>query len=617
MAETVWDLVTKNSTLRDEEGNSLWDHLNNLNQQIEEGNKTCGVPVSTLGASEDPDLNSPILSAQSGLGGIAVSWTYPAINPQAVAHTAVYRNKSAAFESAALVATVGGNYYFDRIDVSIGTEYFYWIQVFSVTGTEGDILGPVSATLQPSAAQLIEILQGKIDNSALNQDLKTEIDTIGDFSSGLSAEEQQRLFGDDVLDQLMAQTRVDLNGVDALIKNEVSQRISSDANILTQINAIGTKTEENEALVTDLSFTVTTETDALASEITTASATAADNLATAQEELIAYADSESAAAKSISTLEITVGENTAAVQETSSVLYGAEGLTAQHMVKTDVNGFISGYGLYNDGNTSAFIVNADLFAIGPGAAAIEAGDVTAEDTKNPFIIGEVNGETQIALNARTLIPDAQITNAMIENNIQSVDYNPGVSGWSISKNIGGNSGYAEFQNVVVRGDVEATSIKANTVAVDTLNIAGNAVTVPVHSNTGSSTYDTNSLQPSLSRHVCHLITCDFGADSSTWPSSVIVMGVGSVITPDTNGTGAMYLSLSEGNNVNSVKGEVAMPFRDGMLPPGCTQWLFGKPTTRFQKYALTGRLQWFGGDTGNISVMRWAYRSLTVIGAKR
>jgi len=81
------------------------------------------------------------------------------------------------------------------------------------------------------------------------------------------------------------------------------------------------------------------------------------------------------------------------------------------------------------------------------------------------------------------IADAAITNVKIGNLIQSTAYTPGSVGWSINKD-----GTAEFQNILARGDIEALSLKANTLmvntgnihdlAVDTLQLAGQAVTLP-------------------------------------------------------------------------------------------------------------------------------------------
>jgi len=63
----------------------------------------------------------------------------------------------------------------------------------------------------------------------------------------------------------------------------------------------------------------------------------------------------------------------------------------------------------------------------------------------------------------------------VGNYIQSSNYAAGSSGWYIRS----YDGYAEFQNIKARGNIEATSIKAGTVnIIDTLMVRGNAITIP-------------------------------------------------------------------------------------------------------------------------------------------
>lgn len=85
--------------------------------------------------------------------------------------------------------------------------------------------------------------------------------------------------------------------------------------------------------------------------------------------------------------------------------------------------------------------------------------------------------------ASVIIGTGHITNAMIGNTIQSSNYS-GTAGWYINKD-----GTAIFNDVYARGDVEATSLKSNTLmvntgnindlAVTTLKIQDNAVVLPV------------------------------------------------------------------------------------------------------------------------------------------
>lgn len=78
------------------------------------------------------------------------------------------------------------------------------------------------------------------------------------------------------------------------------------------------------------------------------------------------------------------------------------GLYTQYTVRLDVNGYVSGFGMANDGNTSSFLVHADTFAVGkPGQTGIY-----------PFVIGTVDGVTAVCI-AKGLIQDASIYSAQI------------------------------------------------------------------------------------------------------------------------------------------------------------------------------------------------------------
>ncbi|MFS3627285.1 phage tail tip protein, partial [Proteus mirabilis] len=80
------------------------------------------------------------------------------------------------------------------------------------------------------------------------------------------------------------------------------------------------------------------------------------------------------------------------------------------------------------------------------------------------------------------IEDGSITNAKIGNVIQSNNYLNGRPSWIINKN-----GFAEFQNIKARGEIEATSGRLKNVVIEEScdilgklkveNLEGNIVTV--------------------------------------------------------------------------------------------------------------------------------------------
>lgn len=74
---------------------------------------------------------------------------------------------------------------------------------------------------------------------------------------------------------------------------------------------------------------------------------------------------QGATATQVGTIQTTVGQNTASIQEVSQ---SVNGLYAQKYIKLDVNGKVAGWGGANDGIESNFIVNFDSFAIGSGGS---------------------------------------------------------------------------------------------------------------------------------------------------------------------------------------------------------------------------------------------------------
>jgi len=132
------------------------------------------------------------------------------------------------------------------------------------------------------------------------------------------------------------------------------------------------------------------------------------------------------------------------IEETKKAVATVNGLSAQWSVKLDINGYISGITQYNDGVSSQFVVQANVFKVVSGT------NLTA-----PFKV--VNGTTYLD---NTIIKDGDITNAKIAS--------LAVTSAKIASLAVDNSKIANL--AVTNGKIAA-------LAVDTLQIAGNAVTV--------------------------------------------------------------------------------------------------------------------------------------------
>ena len=316
----------------------------------------CGTGAGNFPKPGDPDLNSSILTAVARFGGIQLNWTYPDLNAHAVAHTVIYRSGSNDFDTAAQYAVATGNRFFDQNNVEVDTTYYYWIKIVSVNGTEGPVIGPAWATVLPLPDSIVELLVGRIANSLLDQELRTEIARIVGLESSLSVEQQERLFGDSVFSQMLAQYQGQLEALDTLVVNETLERVNADSALVAQLNLLLAQAEDNAAAILV--------------------------------EQGVRADADSATAFSVQTLQTAVDDNLASLQTTQLVL---DGLSAQYMVKTDVNGLVSGFGLYSDSESSDFIMNVNNFAIAtPG-----------DNQEYPFIVGSVNGSPQIVMTVPT------------------------------------------------------------------------------------------------------------------------------------------------------------------------------------------------------------------------
>lgn len=157
----------------------------------------------------------------------------------------------------------------------------------------------------------------------------------------------------------------------AAILSEQTARANADSALSSTISALSaTVTNNNNTLTTRISNEETARANGDAAEASARATLAARvtntetglvsaNAAIANEASV-RASEDSAIASSVSTLQSTVNGNTASIQTQQTVI---NGLAAQYVVKTDVNGRVAGFGLYNTGATSEFIVLANKFAI--------------------------------------------------------------------------------------------------------------------------------------------------------------------------------------------------------------------------------------------------------------
>lgn len=152
------------------------------------------------------------------------------------------------------------------------------------------------------------------------------------------------------------------------------------------------------------------------------------------------------------TLTSSVGDLSASVQNTAKTVAAVNGTVSSlwSMKVETVNGKKVGAGitLGSNGETSDIILYADRFSLFNRNNATAVPVMVAEGNELYIDTARIKNSSLTS----TKIADGSITNAKIGNEIRSNDFVDGSRGWRIAKD-----GSSQFNNVIVRGRVEANS----------------------------------------------------------------------------------------------------------------------------------------------------------------
>jgi hypothetical protein len=225
-------------------------------------------------------------------------------------------------------------------------------------------------------SELLAQLQGRISDIDINANTinaqRIRLDGIAEvvdalkliegvpIATFLKQEQTARIEGDTAL----AQT-IDLIGAKSgdglsFALDLTKVKVSPTESLGTRLQGIDTSLGDNLAAIAAEQTARTTALASVASQLQTLTAITEENAAAITNESTARANADGSLAQQISTLHSTVNGHTASIQTVQQV---TDGLKAQYMVKTDVNGYVSGFGLYNQGSSAQFIILADRFAL--------------------------------------------------------------------------------------------------------------------------------------------------------------------------------------------------------------------------------------------------------------
>ncbi|AVX89975.1 host specificity protein J [Pseudomonas koreensis] len=364
---------------------------------------------------------------------------------------------------------------FTHTGLGFWTNYYYFIRSSNAYGKSAFLYVPAQTSNDVSA--YLAALAGKISKTELGQDVVTEIEKIPGLQAQIDAldnillyDPQKTYLKNDMVQQgqrlYQAVQAVPLNtpppnqaywkdvGQSIEAVNGVAQQVATNTTDINELDGVVTATatslealrassrdDNGEGDLADAlkgwnsTAAIATEskvrasaTEAMAQRQTTLEARVGQNESTITDLDRVVTTTNTANATKINQLGVSVGQNTADIQQTSAAYADTAGkLTTMWSVKMQVNAqgqYVAagiGLGIENTGAglQSQFLVAADRFAVVNGIN----GNLSV-----PFA---VQGG-QVFMNS-AFIMDGAITNAKIGNYISSTNYIAGQQGWILNK----------------------------------------------------------------------------------------------------------------------------------------------------------------------------------------
>jgi predicted phage tail protein len=421
------------------------------------------------------------LTATPLLFGIYLKWGFPA-GAEDTQRTEIWHGPTTSLEAATKLTDLSyPQSDFSMLGLRAGVTLYFWGRLVDRIGNIGPWY-PIGIGVQgqssASAADILEMIAGQITETELGQDLLDEIDKIPDLQAQIDALDGLKGYDPEasyVEYDLVVQGKriyqatgpVQANmpppnpaywldvGQTVETANGLAQQVATNTAEITDLDGVVTaqatafqalrassrddngegdladalKGWTSTAAIASESKVRTSENEAMAQRITTFDAAIDENAANITELEQVVATNESATATKIDQLNVSVGQNAAAIQQTSTAYADTSGkLNTMWSVKMQVTAggqYVAagiGLGIENTGAglQSQFLVSADRFAI---VNTIAGGAISV-----PFA---VQGG-QVFMNS-AFIADGTITNAKIGSYISSTNYIAGQQGWILNK----------------------------------------------------------------------------------------------------------------------------------------------------------------------------------------
>lgn len=247
-----------------------------------------------------------------------------------------------------------------------GLVQYYRGRIVDKLGFKGDWSNWARGEVLNDSSQVLDLIAGDIEQSHLNQALGQKIDKIDIVDDKVSQETRDRIQA--IID---AESKIDkkANQADFIqFQEDTSNEFGVQGEKLEGIIADYRPRHADKNRHADKSRsaqwtywkTVARDNYATNERITVLQSDVADSNATYTQSLKTLATSTEALASKTDTLQTTVNGNTASIQQHSKSI---NGLSAEHTLTLDVNGYVTGVGNYNDGKKGSFAIRVDEFWI--------------------------------------------------------------------------------------------------------------------------------------------------------------------------------------------------------------------------------------------------------------
>lgn len=237
-----------------------------------------------------------------------------------------------------------------------------------------------------TAALAAEQLVRATETAVLGQTASSLVVSSGSNTAAVLSEQQARATESAAAAGAAASMSASTASTVAAIQTEQAVRSASDAATASASSALAATTANTVAgLVTEQAARATSDA-ATAQAVASLAASASNTQAAIQSEQEVRADSVEAVALNVTTLQArmdSVGGGASLEVRAAAVDSAITGLRAEYTVKLDVEGYVSGYGIYGAAGGSEFIANVGRFAVTSPDAAVPlwaAGETVGESS---------------------------------------------------------------------------------------------------------------------------------------------------------------------------------------------------------------------------------------------